>query len=262
MLMPVSAFSTSRLAYKQKKTFPFCMPKFYLSQAKILNKRKESRRRLQLEFNWRILYTKRILKNANTYHVHRLGKKMIFFHVTCTLRGNADAAVGSLLSSCHCLCSTLFWGGGGIREDASCPGTILLSCYSILSVSVGRLYFQSFSTFCSTKMQSFSLFFLMNAEAKKFCFPALSSSSVNNFPLAWAVPHRPFVWNARIKTLLCLCEQPSTLVCHIFCCLSDTSDFADFFHHFPISLALWCFIDSAGLHSLFCPHLSHNLMFR
>ena len=78
--------------------------------------------------------------------------------------------------------------GGGIREDASCPGTILLSCYSILSASVGRLYFQSFSRFCSTKMlsvlQSFSLFFLMNAEAKKLCFPALSSSSMNNFPLA------------------------------------------------------------------------------
>lgn len=31
MLMPVSVFSTSRMAYKQKKSFPFCMPKFYLS---------------------------------------------------------------------------------------------------------------------------------------------------------------------------------------------------------------------------------------
>lgn len=37
-------------------------------------------------------------------------KKLIFFHVTCTLQGNADAAVGSLLSSCQCMFYTLLGG--------------------------------------------------------------------------------------------------------------------------------------------------------
>lgn len=180
MLMPVSVFPHQGWHISRRKASLFVCPNS-IYQAKILNKRKESRRRLQLKINWRILHTKRILKNANTHHVHRLGKKKIFFHITCTLLGQCRCCswVSAVRLSVFTFYTLLGGGGWGGRRDykgrhqLTWDHSAELLFYFVSSN--GQALFSVFSRFCSTKtlsiLESFSLFSLMYAEAKKL-FPS------------------------------------------------------------------------------------------
>lgn len=161
------------------------------------------------------------------------GKKKIFFHISCTLLGQCRCCSWVFADRLSVFTFYTLLGGGGWggrrdykgRHQLTWDHSAELLFYFVSSS--GQALFSVFSRFCSTKtlsiLESFSLFSLTYAEAKKLCFPVLSRSSMRNFPLIWAIPHRSFVWNALIKKFLCLCKQPSTLVCL-------TTSFIPFWH--------------------------------
>lgn len=89
------------------------------------------------------------LTKTHAHHARRQGRKSCSLSITHTVLWQYRYCSWLL----PVLLSPLAILFGGVREeDASCPGTTLLSCYTVLSAAAGRLSFQSFSVFLLYKM--------------------------------------------------------------------------------------------------------------